>query len=163
LRAGEGRRLASRTERGRISGYFDVAPALDAGDGVISMAAHMRLEEFIKEALLSILRGVTDAQQQGYAGLFVVPQPETGLTRVKFDVAVTVETTRGVKGGDRSKCSQSQKLAARQANQVVNKLQIESSLKFRSFYPVVVPSCRATSGEANGARAVRFSCKFPTV
>jgi hypothetical protein len=50
LRAGEGRRLASRTERGRISGISTPRLALDAGDGVISMAAHMRLEEFIKEA-----------------------------------------------------------------------------------------------------------------
>jgi hypothetical protein len=29
LRAGEGRRLASRTERGRISGYFDAAPGAE--------------------------------------------------------------------------------------------------------------------------------------
>src|SRR5262245_54478681 len=56
----------------------------------------------------------------------------------------------GSKAGDRSKCSQSQKLAARQASQVVNKLQIESSLKFRSFYPGVAPSYRGTGGEANG-------------
>jgi len=77
--------------------------ALDARDGVISMAAHMKLEEFIKEALLSILRGVSDAQQESYAGFFVVPQPETGLTMVKFDVAVTVESTRSVGGGGQVK------------------------------------------------------------
>ena len=29
MRAGEGRRLASRTERGRISSYFDVAPGAE--------------------------------------------------------------------------------------------------------------------------------------